>query len=234
MGIAENLNDIRGKISAAAAKSGRTADDITLVAVTKYSTPAEVMEAVKAGQRVFAENRVQNLLEKLDAIDEMRRNGEDIPELTWHLIGHLQTNKVRYVVGRVALIESVDSLRLANEIGRISTMKGVTTDILLEVNVSGEESKSGASPDEVDCLLEEAVKIPGICVKGFMTMCPREASESEIRKIFSTLYEIFVDKRNQSEYYRNMTYLSMGMTNDFVYGIEEGANVVRVGHGIFG
>lgn len=234
MGIAENLNEIRGKIALAAKESGRSPSDIMLVAVTKYSTPGEVLEAVEAGQRVFAENRVQNLLEKLDAFEEMRSRGMNIPELSWHLIGHLQTNKVKYVVGRVDMIESVDTLRLAGEIGRISTARNVTTDILLEINISGEESKSGASPEEIDGFLAEAVKIPGVNVKGFMTMCPREATEKEIRDIFSTLCKIFVDKQKQSEYYNNMTYLSMGMTNDFIYGIEEGANIVRVGHGIFG
>ena len=233
MSIRENLENVHARIQAALSKSGRPADAVTLVAVSKYSTAQDVLEAVACGQRIFAENRVQQLLEKWEALDEYKKQGVDIPEITWHLIGHLQTNKVKYVVGKVALIHSVDSIRLAEEINRVGEKKGVVTDILLEVNVSGEESKSGISPEEIDDFVTQIAAFQNVRLKGFMTMAPKGAAEQELRKIFSCLYEKFIDKKCKMVHNVDMTYLSMGMSADFEIAIEEGANMIRVGHGVF-
>ena len=233
MGIRENLENVQERIRKALLKAGRPDDSVTLVAVSKYSTAKEVLEAAACGQRVFAENRVQQLLEKWEELEQYKQQGIDVPELTWHLIGHLQTNKVKYIVGKVALIHSVDSLRLAEEIDRVSGKKGVTTDILLEVNVSGEESKSGIAPDEIDAFLEGMEAFSHIRLKGLMTMAPKGAEEGELRKIFSGLYEKFIDKKCTMVHNVDMTYLSMGMSADFDVAIEEGANMIRVGHGVF-
>ena len=189
MGIRENLDNIQERINKALLKAGRPNDPVTLVAVSKYSTAQEVLEAAFCGQRVFAENRVQQLLEKWEQLEEYKKQGIEVPELTWHLIGHLQTNKVKYIVGKVALIHSVDSIRLAEEINRVSEKKGVITDILLEVNVSGEESKSGITPGEMDEFMTAMASFSAIRLKGLMTMAPKGAEEGELRKIFSCLYE---------------------------------------------
>lgn len=233
MGIQENLENVQNRIHKALVKAGRSEDSVTLVAVSKYSTAREVLEAASCGQRVFAENRVQQLLEKWEQLEDFRKQGVAVPELTWHLIGHLQTNKVKYIVGKVALIHSVDSIRLAEEINRVGERKGVVTDILLEVNVSGEESKSGIAPAEIDDFMQAMASLPFVRLKGLMTMAPKGAPEAELRKIFSYLYEKFVDKKCTMMHNVDMTYLSMGMSADFEVAIEEGANMIRVGHGVF-
>ncbi|MBR5281074.1 MAG: YggS family pyridoxal phosphate-dependent enzyme [Clostridia bacterium] len=233
MGIRENLASVQARICQALAKSGRQDQRVTLVAVSKYSTAEEVLEAASCGQRVFAENRVQSLLEKWKALEEYREQGVAVPDLTWHLIGHLQTNKVKYIVGKVDLIHSVDSIRLVEEINRVSAKKGVITNILLEVNVSGEESKSGISPEEIDSFVDAMGRFENVCLQGLMTMAPKGAEEKELREIFSRLYEKFIDKKCTMVHNVVMTYLSMGMSADFDVAIEEGANMIRVGHGIF-
>ena len=184
MSVAENLAEVRKEINAALEQSGRK-DDVTLVAVTKYSDVSAVLEAAKAGQKEFAENRVQMLMEKWQELDELRRSGVDVPEMNWHLIGHLQTNKVKYVVGKVKLIHSCDSLKLAQEISRRSVAAGTVTHILIEVNVSGEESKSGVKPEETEALAEACGLLPGISVDGLMTMAPKDAEECLLTEIFT-------------------------------------------------
>ena len=231
MSIESNLAHLRERIAAAAKRSGRKAEDITLVAVSKYSGIDDVLEAARYGQRVFAENRVQMLREKWDALQAMPP--ESVPEITWHMIGQLQTNKVKYIVGRVALIHSVDSLHLAEEIARQSEKKGITSDILLEVNISGEESKSGIAHEEIGAFMEHFTDLSHIRLRGLMTMAPKGAPEPQLHKIFSGLREIFLDKQWENMHNIEMTYLSMGMSADFECAIEEGANMIRVGHGIF-
>lgn len=233
MSIEQNLKRIHTQIEAAAARRGAKADCISLVAVSKYSTAEDVLEAARFGQTVFAENRVQQLMEKWNRLEELRTQGIVIPEITWHLIGHLQTNKVKYIVGKVALIHSVDSIRLVEEIDRQSAKKGIVSQILLEVNVSGEESKSGISLGEIDNFCKEMERFHCVELKGLMTMAPKGAEEKELRRIFSALYEKFVDKKQQMLHNVDMTYLSMGMSADFEVAIEEGANMIRVGHGVF-
>ncbi len=221
--IKDNLLSVQNRIEAACAKSGRKAEDITLLAVTKTVSADRIREIMDIGITSLGENRVQELLSKYD----------ELPDAKWHIIGHLQTNKVKSIIGKVKLIHSVDSLRLAEEIGKQSAARGITTDILLEVNVSGEESKYGMDLNFVDEMVEHCSGIEGLCVKGLMTMAPLGATESEIRKIFSSLYKKYVDI--SAKKYDNviMEYLSMGMSNDFDIAIEEGANIVRVGRGLF-
>lgn len=221
--IKDNLLSVQNRIEAACAKSGKKAEDITLLAVTKTVPAERIREIMDLGITSLGENRVQELLSKY----------EELPDAKWHIIGHLQTNKVKSIIGKVKLIHSVDSLRLAEEIGKQSAARGITTDILLEVNVSGEESKYGMDLNFVDEMVEHCSGIEGLCVKGLMTMAPLGAPESEIRKIFSSLYKKYVDI--SAKKYDNviMEYLSMGMSNDFDIAIEEGANIVRVGRGLF-
>ena len=228
MTICDNLAEINQQIEYAATKSGRTRADITLVAVSKTVGAAEVNEAYGAGQRVFAENRVQCLLQKLDTTAEYH-----LTDIDWHLIGSLQTNKVKYIIDKVSLIHSVDSLHLAEEINKCAGKKGLVMDCLLQVNVSKEESKHGVGIEDVDRIVEEFTKFDNVKLKGLMTMAPFDADEYELRSIFSKLHKKYIDIGSQKGHNVNMSYLSMGMTHDFSYAIEEGANMIRVGTGIF-
>lgn len=228
MTICANLAEINEKIATAAAKSGRKREDITLVAVSKTVGAAEVNEAYATGQRVFAENRVQCLLEKLDTTAQYNLN-----DIDWHLIGSLQTNKVKYIIDKVSLIHSVDSLHLAEEINKCAAKKGLKMNCLLQVNVSGEESKHGVEIEDVDRIVEEFTKFDNLTLKGLMTMAPFEADEYELRSIFSKLHKKYIDIGSQKGHNVDMSYLSMGMTHDFTYAIEEGSNMIRVGTGIF-
>lgn len=228
MTICANLAEINEKIAAAAAKSGRKREDITLVAVSKTVGAAEVNEAYATGQRVFAENRVQCLLEKLDTTAQYNLN-----DIDWHLIGSLQTNKVKYIIDKVSLIHSVDSIHLAEEINKCAAKKSLKMNCLLQVNVSGEESKHGVEIEDVDRIVEEFTKFDNLTLKGLMTMAPFEADEYELRSIFSKLHKKYIDIGSQKGHNVDMSYLSMGMTHDFTYAIEEGSNMIRVGTGIF-
>lgn len=232
MSIADNLREVRRRIDAALSEAGRT-DNVTLVAVTKYSGVPEVLEAIRAGQTVFAENRVQMLLDKWRRLDELRAAGTELPELHWHMIGRLQTNKVKYIVGRVELIHSCDSLKLAEEISRQSVKKGVTSHVLIEVNVSGEASKSGVRPEEAEDLVRQCAALPGLTVDGLMTMAPEGAPAPELTQIFSNLNKLFVDIGAKSIYNCSMTTLSMGMSADYAEAVKCGSNMVRVGRRIF-
>jgi len=221
--ISDNLKCVRQRIEEACERAGRSSDEITLLAVTKTVSTEKMAELESLGVSSFGENRVQELLNKYDAFDN----------ISWHLIGHLQTNKVKSIVGKVDLIHSVESVRLAREIGKHSVNAGLVTDILIEVNVSGEESKYGISIDKIDEMLDECSRIEGIFVKGLMTMAPLGAETEEIREIFSSLYKKYVDISSKKYDNISMEYLSMGMSNDYEIAIEEGANIVRVGRGLF-
>lgn len=228
MTIRENLEELNDRIARAAEKSGRTRKDITLVAVSKTVGSAEVAEAYACGQRVFAENRVQCLLEKLEGAAQY-----GLSEADWHLIGTLQTNKVKYIIDKVSLIHSVDSMHLADEINRCAAKHQLKIDCLLQVNVSGEESKHGVPLEDVDRMTEYFTGLEHVRLKGLMTMAPIDAEETELRKIFSSLYQKYIDIRSQGGHNIDMSILSMGMTHDFSYAIEEGSNMIRVGTGIF-
>ena len=222
--IRDNLKYVQEQTKIHGAVANRAINDIKLIAVSKTKPISMLQEVYHLGVRDFGENKVQELSEKHPQLPQ---------DINWHLIGHLQTNKVKQVIDKATLIHSVDSVRLAEEIGRQSVIKGLTTDILLEVNVSGEESKYGMTLDFVDEMIDSCTRIKGINVKGLMTMAPLGAEESEIRRIFSSLYKKYVDISTKKYDNISMEYLSMGMSGDFHIAIEEGANIVRVGRGLF-
>ena len=225
--IADNIKSVNERIAEAAIKSGRMPSDITLVAVTKTVGIPEVKEAMAAGLTHFAENRVQLLLEK-QADPELA-----YPDVDWHLIGHLQTNKVKYIIDRVSLIHSVDSLRLAAEIDRHAARAGKNMPVLLELNISGEESKYGLAPAELDSFLEGFSELKNVTLKGLMTMAPLVVDDSEKHKIFYNLHKLYVDISNMNLYNTSMSIMSMGMSSDFEVAISEGSNMVRIGTDIF-
>ena len=221
--IAENLEFIRQRITAAAERNGRSAKEVKLVAVSKTYPPEVIREAVEAGQQCFGENRVQDALPKIDALP---------PDLEWHLIGHLQTNKVRKVIGRFALFHGVDNTALALQMNRIAGEFGVTASILLEVNVSGEESKFGFTPSALPTALEELLPLPHLRVEGLMTMAPFSENPDSARPVFAELRKLRDALSAASRH--PLKELSMGMSGDFEQGIAEGATIVRIGSAIFG
>ncbi|NLN03498.1 MAG: YggS family pyridoxal phosphate-dependent enzyme [Clostridiaceae bacterium] len=225
MNIERNIEELRERIAKSAAKSGRKPEDIHVVAVCKTVGVDEVIRAYKAGMVDFGENRAQDFLKKYENLAEY--------DLNWHFIGHLQRNKVKYIVDKVKLIHSVDSIRLAKEIDNQARKINKVVDCLLQLNVSGEEQKYGLDPDMTYEFLEEVSKMEHIRIKGLMTMAPYDCPEKELRKIFSRTHEIYVDISKNSMHNINMDYLSMGMSNDFEIAIEEGANMIRVGSSIF-
>jgi pyridoxal phosphate enzyme (YggS family) len=233
--IERNIAGLNERISRAAARAGRSADEITLVAVTKTFPPELVEEAWNAGLREFGENRVQEAEPK---VLWFRERG--IP-LKWHMVGHLQRNKAKTAIGLFDVVQSVDSLRLARELSRRSTAEGLTLPVLLEVNVSGESSKYGfpLHPDDAGQLegflaaVAEIAELPNLDPRGLMTIAPFEAPEDVLRSCFRRLRELLGELR---ECYsgQHWQHLSMGMTDDFEIAIEEGATIVRIGRAIFG
>ena len=221
--VLENLESVREKIAAAADRTGRNSSEIELVAVSK-THPAEIIrEAVEAGQEFFGENRVQEALAKIPLLPG---------KLRWHLIGHLQSNKIRKALPHFELIHGVDSLDLARDIDRIAAEEGVFPRILLEVNVSGEGSKHGFEPAALERYLEELLALPRLQVEGFMTMAPLALEAEASRPHFRSLREL----RDRLAQQAGISFptLSMGMSGDYAVGIEEGATLVRVGSAIFG
>ena len=223
--IAENIAAIRARIDAAARLSGRTGADITLVAATKMNDAARVREAVAAGIDACGENRVQEMTEKLA---EDAYTGAPL-----HFIGHLQTNKVRQVVGKVDLIQSVDSPELLAMIEKRAAMQDTVQDILLEVNIGGEAAKSGFAPQEVENAAAQAKEMDHVRVRGLMTIPPADATREENVVYFQKVQALYVDI-NRKMYDNKLEYLSMGMSGDFADAIRAGANMVRVGTAIFG
>ena len=223
--IRENMKAVDRKIAEACERAGRKREDVTLIAVSKTKPVEMLREAYEAGARDFGENKVQELLEKIPAMPE---------DVRWHMIGHLQRNKVKSVVGKVYMIHSVDSLRLAEEISREAVKQQVTVRILLEVNVAGEESKFGTTVQEAFSLAENAARLPGIRIEGLMTIAPYVEDSEENRSIFQKLKQLSVDISAKNIDNVSMNILSMGMTGDYSTAVEEGATCVRVGTGIFG
>ena len=224
--IAKNVAFVKAEIARAAAEAGRDPAEIRLVAATKMNDADRVREAIQAGVDICGENRVQEMLEK-NALGAY----EGVP---LHFIGHLQKNKVRQVVGLCELIHSVDSLGLLQEISRVAGKKGLIQDLLLEVNVGAEESKSGISPEEVPGLLLEASKLPAVRVCGLMAIPPICEKPEENRPFFLQMQKLFVDNCRKKYDNISMDFLSMGMTGDYTEAVRCGANLVRVGSGIFG
>ena len=224
--VAENLAYIRERMAKACVQAGRQENDVTLLAVTKTVEPSRINAALRLGVGHIGENRVQEFLGKQEFLE--------LDGVESHLIGHLQTNKVRQIVGQVQMIESVDSVRLAAAISRRSEELGLVTPILVEVNIGGEEAKSGVSPAELLPLLENISILPGVSVRGLMTVPPILGSETEKRQIFSKMYRLFVDigAKNIDNIY--MQELSMGMSGDYREAILEGSTIVRIGSALFG
>jgi pyridoxal phosphate enzyme (YggS family) len=223
--IKENLEEVRRKIAAACEKSGRQAKEVTLIAVSKTKPVSMLQEAYDQSVREFGENKVQELCDKYPVLP---------PDIHWHLIGHLQRNKVKYVVGKAALIHSVDSLRLAEEIQKEAEKKQVDVSILLQVNVAKEDTKSGFYVEELMEAVERTAALNRIQIKGLMTIAPYVENPEENRSVFSKLKQLSVDIALKNIDNVNMNVLSMGMTGDYQVAIEEGATHVRVGTGIFG
>ena len=223
--IAKRLAEIRGKIAAAAKSAGLGAGEIRLLAATK-TVPAETVNyAADLGVDLIGENRVNELTEKLPFYS---------PKAERHFIGHLQTNKVNKVVGHVSLIQSVDSIRLAEEIGKQSVKSGLITPVLLEVNIGNEPGKFGFTKNEIFTECEKAAKISGISIAGLMAIPPVCETEIEIRRYFSQMRKLFLDIGAEKMDNVNMQVLSMGMSDDFEAAIWEGANLVRIGSLLFG
>lgn len=225
MSIRENLRAVQARITEALERSGRGTEHVTLVTVTKMVGLAKIQEALEAGITHIGENRVQDAEPKITVL-------KDRSNITWHMIGHLQTNKAKRAVELFQIIHSIDSLRLAKEINKRALQYEKVMDILFEVNVSGETSKYGLSADELIPVIREVAQLEGISVKGLMTMAPFLAEPEETRPYFRKLRELFMMFKEKG--IGQMEYLSMGMTNDFEVAIEEGANIVRIGTAIFG
>jgi len=223
-GIRENILDIKEKIQNSAVKSKDSSDIITLIGVTKTRSPAEINEAIHSGITDIGENRVQEILNKYNEVIPVR----------WHMIGHLQTNKVKYIIDKVKMIHSVDSLKLAKEINKRAGQHHLVMDVLVQVNIADEDSKFGLKPEELDSFLDSIKEYNHIQVKGLMTVAPLEENPENVRIYFRQMKELFNTYKKSNLRNQDMKYLSMGMTNDFEIAIEEGANMVRIGTAIFG
>lgn len=221
----DNYKRIKENVNEAAVKAGRSTDDVRLMCVTKTVEAEYINPVLDLGADLIGENRVQEYLGKRDALH--------LSGVERHLIGHLQTNKVKQIVGEVDMIESVDSVKLAKEISKQSVNKGVTTNVLVEVNVGKEDSKSGIFMESLEELLGEIAQMPAIKIKGLMTI-PPICDENEVRKYFSAMHQSFVDIKAKKIDNIDMEILSMGMSGDYEAAVLEGSNIVRVGSAIFG
>lgn len=223
--LKENLESVEKRIQAACDRSGRKRDEVTLIAVSKTKPVSMLQEAYDLGVRIFGENKVQEIRDKYEALPK---------DIEWHMIGHLQTNKVKYIVDKVKLIHSVDSLKLAETIEKEAEKHNCTANILLEVNVAEEESKFGLGIEEVLPLYDEIRQYSHISVRGLMTIAPFVDNPEKNRTIFADLHKLYVDIKEKNIDNDTVSILSMGMTNDYEVAIEEGATMVRIGTGIFG
>ena len=223
--IKTNLNEVESNIVKACRKSGRKRQEITLIAVSKTKPVSMLEDAYMAGIRDFGENKVQELCDKYEQLEN---------DISWHMIGHLQTNKVKYLIGKTKLIHSVDSYKLACEIEKQAAKQDIIMDILIEVNIANEETKFGLSKDNVIELVRQVSLLPHVRIKGLMTVAPYVEDSEENRGYFRKIKQLSVDINNQNIDNVDMNILSMGMTGDYMVAIEEGATMVRVGTGIFG
>ena len=223
--IADNLQRVQQRIAAAAERSGRTAADITLVAVSKTISVERIQEAISAGVKHLGENRVQEAREKIPQIDA---------PVTWHMIGHLQRNKAKYAVRLFDMIQSIDNPELAQEVDKRAAQVNRVMPVLIEVNTSGEASKFGVAPEQALELARQVDSLPNLQLQGFMTIAVFSEIEQAVRDCFKRLREIYETARIQSWERANISVLSMGMSHDFEWAIEEGATMVRIGTAIFG
>ena len=223
--LAKNYNAVKENIKKACEQAGRSQEEVTLLAVSKTKPVDMLMDVYHAGARDFGENKVQEMCEKMEVLPK---------NIRWHMIGHLQRNKVHQVLGKAVLIHSVDSLRLARQIEEEAAKKNMEVDILLEINVAKEESKYGFFLEDTEAAIREIAKFPHVRIKGLMTIAPFVENPEENREVFKKLYEFAVDIGKKNIDNVTMDVLSMGMTGDYQVAIEEGATMVRVGTGIFG
>lgn len=223
--VKENLEKVHENIKKACEKAGRDPKEVTLISVSKTKPVPMLEEAYAAGSRDFGENKVQEIIDKYPQLAS---------DIRWHMIGHLQRNKVKYIIDKTALIHSVDSLRLAQEISNQAGKRQLEIDILIEVNIAGEESKFGIPYEETVSLIEEISVLPHIHIIGLMTIAPFVTNPEDNRKYFRKIRELSVDIKQKNIDNVTMSVLSMGMTGDYMVAIEEGATMVRVGTGIFG
>ena len=223
--LKENLKTVEEHVQEACKRAGRSREEVTLIAVSKTKPLEMLQEIYGEGVRDFGENKVQELCDKMEQLPS---------DIRWHMIGHLQRNKVKYIVDKVYLIHSVDSLRLAEEISREAVKKQVEVNILIEVNVAQEESKFGTTVEETATLIREIATLPGIHIRGLMTIAPFVEDPEENRGYFQKLRQLAVDIGNKNIDNISMNILSMGMTGDYMVATQEGATIVRVGTGIFG
>lgn len=225
MSIKENLSNIKQNISEICEKNGYNKDNVTLVAVTKTRSIDEINEAIREGATDIGENKVQEIEEKYEGIEG---------DVRLHMIGHLQSNKVKYIIDKVALIHSLDRLSLAKEIQRRAKQHDLISEVLIQVNVAEEESKFGLKLEEAVPFIESLADYKNIKVKGLMTIAPHQDKIGDVRPIFRSLKQLFDEIKEKNYSHVDMKYLSMGMTNDYKIALEEGANIIRVGTGIFG
>ena len=223
--LKDQLQEVEKRIQAACDRAGRKREEVTLIAVSKTKPVETLQEAYDLGVRIFGENKVQELTAKYEALPK---------DIHWHMIGHLQTNKVKYIIDKAELIHSVDSLKLAETIEKEAAKHDLIADILVEVNVAEEESKFGMNMEEVIPFVEKVSAFPHVRVRGLMTIAPFVEDPEENRSIFADLHKLYIDIKKKNHDNDTVSVLSMGMTNDYEVAIEEGATMVRVGTGIFG
>ena len=223
--LKDQLQEVEKRIQAACDRAGRKREEVTLIAVSKTKPVETLQEAYDLGVRIFGENKVQELTAKYEALPK---------DIHWHMIGHLQTNKVKYIIDKAELIHSVDSLKLAETIEKEAAKHDLIADILVEVNVAEEKSKFGMKMEEVIPFVEKVSAFPHVRVRGLMTIAAFVEDPEENRSIFADLHKLYIDIKKKNHDNDTVSVLSMGMTNDYEVAIEEGATMVRVGTGIFG
>ncbi len=239
--LRDTYKEVMDRIGEAAVRSGRRAEDIHTIAVTKYAAPDQIRQLVDLGHTDLGESRVQQLQQRVAMLDEflgrrrmMSEDETEAPEIRWHMIGGLQRNKVRLVLPLVRLIHSVDSLRLAEEIGTYADRAEVDVEVLIQVNISGEQSKGGVAVAAAPHLGDQLQSMMHVKLRGLMTMAPHSDDGSASEPVFERCAELFEEMRKSGRFGRQFNILSMGMTNDFEQGISAGANVVRIGRAFFG
>ena len=224
MDIKESLSIVKENIDNAAKKSGRKFDDINLIAVSKVQPIEKILELKNLGVTEFGENKVQELLQKYNQIDNVK----------WHMIGHLQRNKVKYIIDKVKMIQSLDTIELAEEINKRCSKNDIVMPVLVEINIGKEESKSGIYEEDVIKFVDDLTKFNNLKLSGIMTVAPKSDNNLDVRYYFSKMKKIYDEIKALNYECFDIKYLSMGMTNDYISAIEEGSNMVRVGTGIFG
>ncbi|MFV0364304.1 MAG: YggS family pyridoxal phosphate-dependent enzyme [Suipraeoptans sp.] len=221
----ENLEEVQKNIANSCIKTGREEQEVQLIAVSKTKPVSLLMEAYNDGVRVFGENKAQEIVEKYDQMPS---------DVKWHMIGHLQTNKVKYIIDKVAMIHSVDSMKLAKIIDKEAKKHNISMNILIEVNVAREDTKFGIMPEDLESLIREISVLSNLNIKGLMTIAPYTSNPEKNRGVFKCLNKLSVDIDHKNIDNVHMGTLSMGMTGDYQVAIEEGATMVRVGTGLFG